>query len=512
MAMKFKITVFMIMLLAILGSTFSLVFCTGASANPPEWPLNVITREIAPNTHKAWLADQNEKPFLWNADTCWFLTFAINKEDVLLYLDDRAGKGITVVQCMFLPWTKAGELHWVDQSKDSWFGEKPFTDNKFDKPNETYWRHVDFIVKAAKERNIALCLALAWNGCCGEGWDKVLTNDYNSQNNYEPLRQYARFIGKRYGEAGNVMVFLGGDSSKNREIFALMAEQLKKAAPQILIAHHPSSWWGGEQRGMKSSTSPGQHGQAEYLDISWTYTYWPGNAKREQAHPYWLNHIEWNRNQMVPTVVSKPRPFLFGEGGYENARNSPQHRIRRQMHWSILCGAIGHAFGNRPMWFLGEGWKNELDSPGSQALGHFANIYKSHAWWNLIPEQPKEEFFIGEPIKIAGAETFILSGQEIYDNVNSLDEARGAKFVIAAKTPDGSLLMAYFPHDYSKQGIEIDMTKLAGPAHGVWIDPQNGESRPIKNSPLSNQNSHRFSPPGRNSFGDKDWILVLKKR
>lgn len=475
------------------------------ATDAPRWPLKVVTTEIVPDVHKAWLADQSGEPFLWIGDTCWFLTFKISDEDVLHYLDNRAAKGITVVQCMLIPWTREGD--------DAWFGETPVHDQKFDKPNETYWPHVDFVVRAAKERGITLCMALAWNGCCGEGWNEILRNEYHSNNDYEPLKQYARFVGERYVDAGNVIIFLGGDSSENRDIFRLMAIELKKVAPDLLIAHHPSSWYGHEDTyGIKSATSLGEHGQGDYLDISWTYTYWPNQNNRAHSHPYYLNHLEWNRNQQVPEVVSHVRPFLLGESGYENERGSELHRIRRLMHWNIVCGAMGHGFGNGSIWKLAEDWKNQLDSPGSTALGHFDEIYSRYEWWKLVPEQPKDEFFIGEALRIAGGETFILSGQEMYDNVLSLDEQRGVKFVAAAKSPDGDLMMAYFPHDYSKAGIEIDMSVFAGPMSANWIDPQSAESLDIDAAPFENSGTRIFTPPATNSHGDRDWILVLFKQ
>lgn len=469
----------------------------------PAWPLQVKTIEVVPGVSKAYLEDQKGKPLLWNADTCWFLTFGVSQADAMHYLEDRARRGIAVVQCMLLHWTRDGD--------DSWFGVKAFEDDRFDRPNERYWQHVDNIVNAAKGFGVTLCMALAWNGCCGEGWDKVLNSDYNRRNDYEPLKKYARFIGRRYGKAGNVIIFLGGDSSGNKEIFAKMASALKEAAPQVLIAHHPSSWYGHpDTYGIKSSTSAGEHGHADYLDVSWTYTYWPGQNNRDHSHPYWLNHIEWNRNQKVPAAVSRARPFLLGESGYENERGSEVCRIRRLMHWNIVCGAIGHGFGNGSIWKLDDDWKEQLDSPGSRALGHMLDIYGDRPWWKLVPEQPKDEYFIGDPIRIAGGETFILSGQEKYDNIRSMNEKRGAKFVAAARTREGSLIMAYFPHGYSKSGIEIDMTRLAGPARAVWIDPQSAAEKIIDGSPLPNRGARKFKPPGSNSFGDEDWVLVLE--
>ncbi|MBD3266225.1 DUF4038 domain-containing protein [bacterium] len=495
----YQLKIHVLVLLVCVINTTSLAF----SAEQIAWPLKVETQEIVPNTHKAWLADQKGKPFMWIADTCWFLTFKIKDEDVVHYFKNRKQKGISVIQCMLIPWAREGD--------DNWFGEYPFHEQKFDRPNEDYWQHVDFVVDAARQHNLTLCMALAWNGCCGEGWDKILRNDYHRKNKYAPLKKYARFIANRYGNAGNVIVFLGGDSSGNRDIFALMAKELKKAAPNLLLAHHPSSWYGHKDTyGIKSSTSLDEHAKADCLDISWTYTYWPGQNNRAHSHPYYLNHMEWNRNQKVSSVVSKVRPYLLGESGYENERGSDLARIRRLMHWNIVCGAIGHGFGNGSIWKLADDWKHQLDSPGSKALGQMNDIFASRPWWKLIPEQPREEFFIGDPYPIAGAETFILSGQEMYDNVLSKNEKRGEKFVAAAKTPDGTLLMAYFPHHYSKGGIEIDMTKLAGPAHASWIDPQNGQPQSIEGSPFPNKGTHRFTPPGKNSHGDKDWLLVLE--
>ena len=138
-----------------------------------------------------------------------------------------------------------------------------------------------------------------------------------------------------------------------------------------------------------------------------------------------------------------------------------------------------------------------------------ADIYGDRPWWKLVPEQPEANCFVGQPLRIAGAETFILSGQETYDNVLSQNEARGEAFVAAARTPDGELIMAYFPHGYSKEGIEIDMTKLAAPARALWIDPQNARETLVEGSPFPNHGTRRFKPPGENSFGDLDWVLAL---
>ena len=471
--------------------------------SPPSWPLQVVVSEVVPGVKKAYLEDQRGVPFLWNADTCWFLTFNATDEEVVAYLDDRSMRGVNVVQTMLLPWPNREEA-------DSWFDVYPFVDGRFDQPNERYWEHVDFVVQAARERGITLVAALAWSGCCGEGWRDHLRSAENRADDFAALREYAAFVGERYRDDGNLIVFIGGDSSDNNDAFRAMGNALKEVAPEMLVAYHSGSWFcGGEGPCMQSSTAPGQHGQADFLDVSWTYTYWPDQNDRAYVHPYWVNHVEWNRNQRVPEEVSKVRPFLLGESGYEEDRGSPVNRIRRLMHWSILAGGSGHAYGHDKIWKLAPGWQDELDDPGSRALGHIADLYGARRWWELVPEQPRSEVFVGEPLTIAGAQSFILSGQAPYDNVASLDEARGRSFVAAARTPDGRLLMAYFPHHYDQNGIEIDMTALSGPATVIWADPH-GEEHVQEESPLPNRGSRLFSPPGNNSFGDGDWLLILE--
>ena len=82
-------------------------------------------------------------------------------------------------------------------------------------------------------------------------------------------------------------------------------------------------------------------------------------------------------------------------------------------------------------------------------------------------------------------------------------------YLTAAQTPDGKLVMAYMP---STRTVTVDMTKLAGPVTARWYDPSNGVYTPIRGSPFTNTGSRQFTPTGRNSDGDGDWVLVLEAR
>ena len=155
-----KRTAFLLVVLAIPA-----ISAPAATTPRPDWPLQVKQIEIVPGVQKAWLEDQSGTPFFYNADTCWFLCFKATNDEVLHYLDNRREKGVTVIQTMLLPWKQEGN--------DSWFGVKAFENDQFDKPVEKYWKHVDWVIAAARERNITLAMALSWSGCCGEGWSKT---------------------------------------------------------------------------------------------------------------------------------------------------------------------------------------------------------------------------------------------------------------------------------------------------------------------------------------------------
>ena len=80
-------------------------------------------------------------------------------------------------------------------------------------------------------------------------------------------------------------------------------------------------------------------------------------------------------------------------------------------------------------------------------------------------------------------------------------------YVTAARTPDGSLVMAYMP---TLRNLTVDMSKLKGRAWAQWYDPSRGVYVPIVGSPFPNTGTRMFTPPGPNGDGDGDWALVLE--
>src|SRR3712207_4815241 len=93
---------------------------------------------------KHFLATQDGKPFFYLGDTAWELFHRLNREEAERYLRNRAEKRYTVIQAVVL-----AELNGLNDPNP--YGHKPLADNDPTKPNEEYFKHVDFVVNKAEE-------------------------------------------------------------------------------------------------------------------------------------------------------------------------------------------------------------------------------------------------------------------------------------------------------------------------------------------------------------------------
>ena len=81
--------------------------------------------------------------------------------------------------------------------------------------------------------------------------------------------------------------------------------------------------------------------------------------------------------------------------------------------------------------------------------------------------------------------------------------------VAAAASPDGTIALYYLLY---KKPIVINMQRFSAEVHASWIDPANGYKKAISNKAYINKGKFKFSPPGKNSDGDSDWILFLETK
>ena len=76
---------------------------------------------------------------------------------------------------------------------------------------------------------------------------------------------------------------------------------------------------------------------------------------------------------------------------------------------------------------------------------------------------------------------------------------------------DGSLLVAYIPPAH-KGNITVDMRALSGKAYANWFDPTDGTYTEISGSRFDNKAVVTFTPPGKNTGNETDWVLILSTK
>ena len=85
--------------------------------------------------------------------------------------------------------------------------------------------------------------------------------------------------------------------------------------------------------------------------------------------------------------------------------------------------------------------------------------------------------------------------------------AEADHYVTASATPNGTLLVAYVPPARTGS-ITVDMGAMSAPSSARWFDPTNATYTQVATG-LANSGPRAFTPPGNNSAGQQDWVLVL---
>ena len=121
-------------------------------------------------------------------------------------------------------------------------------------------------------------------------------------------------------------------------------------------------------------------------------------------------------------------------------------------------------------------------------LSYMKRLFATRRWYDLVPDQ-------NHTVVTAGYGQFSATRYSLRD-----------PYVTAARTSDGTLLIAYVPAGHA---ITVDMTRFTNTVTASWYDPTNGTYQAASGAPLPNTGTHDFTPPGKNSSGAYDWIAVL---
>lgn len=454
------LTVLRAALLVVLATAGPIVCHAGDRA--PEFPLKV-------SDNGRYFVDRAGQPFLYQADSAWFLFHKLTFDEVALYLDNRRARGFTVVQVQLLPE--------IPDLKNC-VGHGALLDpERLDRPDDSFFERAEYIVEMAAQRGMLVNIAPAWLGCCEGGWrDAMLTNGPAK------CRELGRYIGSRFAGHPNVMWTLGGDHDPGefRLVVTGLAEGIRDSAPKQLMTAHA---------GAPDSAAEAYKGEA-WLNVNSTYTYAPEvtSVGRPQFHVYAAAAADWARTPV--------RPFILVESAYENERNSKPQWIRRQAYWSLLSGAAGFAYGEGSTYFFQAGWQQALNAPGVIQMSKLKALFSGIAWQTLAPDRRHR---------------WVIAGYGTFFDVADKQENHilGSEYVTTSAAPDGSLMVSYLPAGGT---LTVQLNQFTRTIKARWFDPVSGNFRPAANRDLLNAGTRDFESPGKNAGGDNDWVLLLETK
>lgn len=440
--------------------------------------------------NQRYLQHENGRPFFYLGDTAWELFQRLNREEAIQYLTNRSQKGFTVIQAVAL-----GPADGL--TVPNAYGDLPLTKGDPTKPNEAYFRHVDFIVNKAEELGMFIGMLPTWGSHWASG--KSIFNPTTAH-------QYGRFLGNRYKDKPIIWI-LGGDRSiitpEERAIVDALAAGLNEGdGGAHLKTYHPT---GPGMSSIKLNDAP-------WLDFN---MFQSSHAARDHDNGLFVEH-DYSLQPQKPTLDGEPRyegiPIGFYLRGTAGIDRFDDYDARQAAYWSLLAGACGHTYGNNNVWQMykpaskpgppastnpGDGvgrpdgalfgapggliganipWYEALDHPGAFQMHYVRRLFESLPFTKLIPDQ-----------------RIILNGPT----------SGGAK-IRAARSSDGSFAIVYTPRGES---FTLDKSIIkAERQRELWYDPRYGTSYVIKEQ--DGWGIQTFVPP--TSGRGNDWVLVLE--
>jgi len=398
-----------------------------------------------------YLVDQNNQPFFWSGEAAWSLIAQLSKQDVGFYLDNRKEKGFTVIMVSLI------EHKFCNNPPANFYGELPFTDNLFVSPNEKYFAHADYVIKSAAQRNIVVLLAPMYLGyeCKDEGW----CADVKAAS-LTDLRSWGQYVGTRYKNFSNIIWLIGGDTDPT---------QVKDKVLEMV-------------RGIRDCDTLhlfSAHNQPETMAI----TPWPQESWLSINNVYSYDSALY-RHYKTAYTQTQVMTYYQIESAYENEHHSTPQQLRSHAYWAILSGAMGHIFGNCPIWHFGSfktwcnltDWKTEMNNYGSVSMDYLQRLFRSRRWQTLIPD-------FDHHIITSGYGTWGLKD-----------------YVTTAGTSDRNTIIAYLP---SSRMVTVDMSKISGKkAKCWWYNPSDGKAIVI--GTYNNSGFRSLTPDS-----EGDWVLVI---
>jgi len=399
--------------------------------------------ELRLSDNRRYIEHADGTPFFWLADTVWCGPMFADFEDWNIFLKDRAAKEFTAIQFVMTQWRMA---------KTDADGNPTFTGADKVAVNPAFFQRLDKYVDAINDAGLLAVPVLLW----------AIRGDDNP-GYYLPEEQkilLAEYMIARYG-AHQVIWFLGGDGQYGGE----SAETWKRVGRAVF------------------------HQDQHRLATMHPVGYQSGHGDDEKTFR-WLNQgppgTEWNNKPNLPVINIEPN--YEAHNGYTYRKVHTDHSVRRAAYWSLLVSPpAGVTYGGQGIWGwhtkvqapadhistgLGSPWYVAKDLPGALSMKYLHQFFKGIEWWRLIPAQD------------------VLTEQP--------GKKDASKFIAAAKSQEGDLLVVYLPEggsvtlktDSLKKGLTA---RWYHPRTGGWLDAGKVEQ----------------SPQTFKTADSNDWVLLI---
>jgi hypothetical protein len=424
---------------------------------------------VSENHH--FLITESGRPFFWLGDTAWELFHRAGREDADRYLQNRATNGFTMIQAVVL-------AEFSGLTVPNPYGQLPLVNNDPTKPNEEYFKHVDWVVERANALGLYIGMLPTW----GDKWNKAWGEGpeiFTPEN----ASVYGEWLGKRYRDSGLVWI-LGGDrgveNERQKEVLRAMARGLRKGdGGAHLITLHPC---GG------SGSAKWFHNE-DWLDFNLRQN----GHQAEFTGRYDQTRVDYDRIPSKPVIDGEPiyegHPIAFDA---QKFGHSVAADVRRPLYWDLFTGACGHTYGHHSVWQMWTTnrapvnnplmpWYEAIDQPGACQMRYAKDLLLSRPFLTRVPD-----------------DTILVT-----DRVPTSVPGAGRYRFVATRDSEGSYAMVYVPAG-RKFSVRMDVIQ-GNRVMAWWFNPRTGKAAPI--GKFANTGVREFDPPEPGEA--LDWVLVL---
>jgi Protein of unknown function (DUF4038)/Putative collagen-binding domain of a collagenase len=437
-----------------------------------------------------FMEKENGEPFFWLGDTAWRLFANLDSTEIKQYFKQRKEQGFNVIQCSL--------LHGGIQEKNA-YGEMAFHEKNLDKPNEKFWKNIDYVLQKGTESGFYMAILPAW----GRTYTETLPKDSAIVKVFEfdtvGVYKFGKFVGNRYKNYKNIIWVLGGDAyAKRHPIYENLAKGITEMfadgdAKKTMLTYHPN---GGTYRPPATSSGEFYH-EKSWMDFNMIQSgHRIGNRNFERIFE------DYNRIPAKPTIDAEPcyekHPNIHD---YKNGELNDWH-VRNRGYWSVLAGAFGYTYGatgiydmSKPerkgkMSHFKDYWYVAMNYEGANDMIHLKNLFESRPFISpaRVPDQ-----------------SLVLNQSASWES-----------HVQVARAADFGYIIAYMTNGTE---AKLDIFKNNSFAYKAWwFNPRDGKTynnegklttKPFATIKKSSQ-VPTFNPPANPAEGN-DWVLVLDK-